>query len=104
MITLLNFVVTFLRNSNPLVLSAFTLVTAFLSVWQIFLGMWAAMIARIDLLVVSSLPSSLSFQPLGLINYVFPIVELLNLVVIIAALKTACAGVRIVKSFIPTIA
>lgn len=103
-IQLVNWIITFLKNTNPLVVSLFTAVTALVTVWNLFTTMWASMFAKIDAMVVGAAGGSLSFSPLGLIDYIFPLTEMLNFIVAYAGIRLACASVRIVKSFVPTIA
>ena len=104
MIKLLNWVVTFLRNTNPVVAAVFTSSTAALSVWALFQSMWTTVIARIDTLIISSSGGSVDFSPLGMVNYIFPLTELLNFIVAYAGIRLTCAAIRIIKSFVPTIA
>ncbi|MBI2510513.1 MAG: hypothetical protein HYV96_00920 [Opitutae bacterium] len=104
MIAALNWIMTFLRNTNPVVTSVFVGASAVGTVWQLFSSLWPTLFARIDALTVNATGGALSFQPCGLINAIFPLAELLNFLVAYGALRLAAAGIRIVKSFVPTIA
>ncbi len=44
------------------------------------------------------------FSPLGLANYIAPIDTLLTLIVVYMSVRLATVSIRIVKSFVPTIA
>ena len=103
-VQLVNWIITFLKNTNPLVVTGFTVTTALVTVWNLFTTMWGSLFAKIDAMVVGASSGSLSFSPLGLIDYIFPMTELLNFIVAYAGIRLACASVRIVKSFVPTIA
>lgn len=66
--------------------------------------LWESLFTRIDGMIAGAAPGAISFAPLGLVNYVFPLDTLLTTVVTYAAIRLTCAGIRIVKSFVPTIA
>lgn len=68
-----------------------------------FVSMWSKVIAGLDALIVPAVDGSADFSPLGLVNYVFPLDTLLTMLSAYMALKVACAGLRVVKSFVPTI-
>lgn len=104
MIAALNWIMTFLKNTNPIVASLFASSTAVITVWRLFSHLWPQLFARIDALAVTATGGSLSFAPCALLNAVFPLSELLNLLVAYGALRLACAAIRIIKSFVPTIA
>lgn len=104
MIKILNVVLTLLRNQNPAVVAVFAASSALLTVWHLFTTMWTALITRLDALVIAQMGGSVSFAPLGFIDRLFPLTEMLNFVTAYAAIRLACTGIRIIKSFIPTIA
>lgn len=65
---------------------------------------WLRMIDYIDAVVVPSYGGSLSIAPLGLLDTFIPLHETLTFFTAWLALLAVCAAVRIVKSFIPTVA
>lgn len=65
--------------------------------------LWDGLFARIDGLVQVATGNA-DFSPLGLINYCFPLNVLLDYVIAYAALRTTCAAIRIIKSFVPSVA
>ncbi len=69
--------------------------------------MMADLVVRIDTLVsvVSGLGTgAVDFRPLAFVNFVFPLTEFCGLLLGYLSLLAASSVVRIVKSFIPTIA
>lgn len=64
----------------------------------------AEMMTRIDALVVSALPSGVSFAPMGLIDTIVPLHEAIEFFSAWCALYLACAAIRIIKSWVPTVA
>ncbi|MBK8583394.1 MAG: hypothetical protein IPL86_16760 [Flavobacteriales bacterium] len=67
-------------------------------------GLWSQLFARIDSLVVPAMGGAVNFAPLSLVNYLFPLDTICELLVIYGGLRIVCAGIRVIKSFIPTIA
>lgn len=65
-------------------------------------SLWMDLFGRIDAMAASSTGMA-DFSPLGLVNYVFPLDTMLSFVIAYGTLRTVCASIRIVKSFIPTI-
>lgn len=68
-------------------------------------AIWAALFSRID---AAASPAMLSLgvdvQPLSFLNYVVPLDTLLTLLTAYFAFKGVSALIRIIKSFVPTIA
>jgi len=67
-------------------------------------SLWAELFAKIDALVMPVLGEGANFSALGFVNYVFPLDTVLTMVLAYGALRLVCAGIRIIKSFIPSIA
>lgn len=67
-------------------------------------GLIEKMIIAIDSLVVSTGGGTADFRPLAFANFVFPLSETIALLIGWIALYLAAATVRIIKSFIPTVA
>jgi len=49
-------------------------------------------------------PTSADFRPLAFVNFLFPLTEMMALLTAYMAIYAAAAVIRIIKSFIPTIA
>lgn len=67
-------------------------------------GLIDQMIIAIDGLVVSTGGGVADFRPLAFANFVFPLTETIALLLGWLALYLTAATVRIIKSFIPTVA
>lgn len=74
------------------------------SVYALASELWAQLFARIDALIMPALGGTANFAPLSLVNYVFPLDTVLELVIAYAGLRVACTIIRIIKSFVPTVA
>lgn len=74
------------------------------SIYALANELWASLFARIDALIMPAVGASANFAPLSLVNYVFPLDTVLQLIVAYAGLRAACAVIRIIKSFVPTVA
>jgi len=64
----------------------------------------ATYIAKLDLLIVTSFGGTLNIAPIGLLNTFIPLTEAIAYFGAFLAVLGTCAAVRIVKSFIPTVA
>lgn len=64
--------------------------------------LWAELFARVDAMAVGATGMA-DFSPLGMVNYIFPLDTVLTFLTAYATLRAACAAIRVVKSFIPTI-
>lgn len=65
---------------------------------------WALLIARIDAMAVAAGGGSLNIQPLGFVNTFIPLQEACTYFTAWVALLLVCATIRIIKSFVPTVA
>lgn len=65
---------------------------------------WADLFLRVDNYVKPTMEGVADFSPLGLANYIAPIDTLLTLIVVYMSVRLATVSIRIVKSFVPTIA
>jgi hypothetical protein len=74
-----------------------------IGVWGFGKGLISELIVKMDALAVGATGNA-DFTPLGFVNYIFPLDTLLSHVAILSALVLASALVRIIKSFVPTIA
>lgn len=94
-----NFLVTF--NSPMVRLGA--LLSIGLSIFTEVKNLWSSLFTRIDSLAVVATGNA-DFTPLSFLNYIFPFEELLTITAAWLSLYVLCAAIRIIKSFIPTIA
>lgn len=97
---LYNLIVTW--NGGVLAILA-SAVTSLIAVIAWVNTLWAELIAKLALVTVVN-GTSVSFSAVGLIDTFFPLTETLSFFTAWFALLVACATVRIVKSFIPTVA
>ena len=104
MVTLLAKLFTWIGTFGPVVRIILAVSTVGLTLYSFLSAVWVNLFAEIDSLVLPSMPTGVDFSPLGLLNYVFPVDTLCTYVTALLALKLACTGIRIVKSFIPTVA
>lgn len=100
--TLLTAIYNLLASSNPVLYSALGVFTLILTLNSYVNEMWSSAFAKIDTLSVN-VSSSVNFSPLGLIDYCFPLSEMLTLMVTYGGIRVLCAGIRIIKSWIPTV-
>jgi len=63
---------------------------------------WGELFQRIDGLAAAAAGTA-DFSPLSLVNYCVPLDVMLDMIVAYGVLRLACAGIRIIKSFIPTV-
>jgi len=91
-------------SMHPAVRGVLGIAVLLLAINQYLNEQWASLFAKVDSIVAPSLAGTADFSPLGLINYVFPLDSCLTFMSAFAVLRGATAVVRIVKSFIPTIA
>jgi hypothetical protein len=89
---------------NPFLVAIFLVVTTLATAFQWLNSQWGVMIAKIDAMSVSAFGGSLDVSPLGLLNTFIPLVETLSLFSAWVAVLLLAASVRIVKSFVPTVA
>ena len=104
MLTILVKIYEWMGKYNPMVATILTGIGVGMAVWNFFKSLWVELFARGDALAVASMPSGVDFSPLGLANYVFPLDTLCSYIVTLGALKVVCVGIRVIKSFVPTIA
>jgi len=74
-----------------------------LGLWNFGRDLFRTLIGSLDQIAVGALGNA-DFTPLSFANYLFPIDDLLMHLTILMALTTVCALIRIIKSFIPSIA
>lgn len=93
-----------LSSLNPLIVAAITAATAAVSAVNFANDLWQQLFAHLDALVKPSVAGTVDFSPFTLCNYFFPLDTLCTLTTTFAALYVSASAIRIIKSFIPTIA
>ena len=102
--TLLTVIYNLIAEMNPAVKVVIGGFSVFLAVNTYINALWAELFAKLDNVVGASTGGTSDFSPLGMINYVFPLDSVLTFLIALMAMKATCGIVRIIKSFIPTIA
>jgi hypothetical protein len=87
--------------SNPVKMAA-GLFTLALAAFDYVNDMWAELFTRVDAMAAPSVGAA-DFTGLGMVNYIFPLDTVCTYISAYAVLRLACGGVRIIKSFIPTV-
>ena len=95
----------YLQGTQVAVIAAFTVSGGVIGVIHWCNIIIKELFARCDAWVMGSvLPSSVSFAPLGVANYFVPIDTCCTLTTVLMAAVITSATIRIIKSFIPTVA
>jgi len=102
--TLLTALFTFFSGMNPVFVSVFSVAVSAYSVFQWINSQMVLLIQKIDTLTVSSFTGTLSVSPFGLLNTFTPLSEAMSYFSAWVTLLGICATIRIVKSFVPTVA
>jgi len=104
MIKYLSAILVGMAELNPLVTAGLALGTFLLAVINFTNDMWSQLIAKMATIAMPGAIAAPVLEGLGFINYFFPVVELFTFVTAYCAVYGVCALVRIIKSFIPTVA
>lgn len=89
---------------NPVVTGLTAAVTFAIGLMQFFNGLWGTLIAKIAALTLPASTATLVVDGLSFANYVFPVTEFFAFFSLYCAAYVATAAIRIIKSFIPTVA
>lgn len=101
---LLTAIFTLFSSLNPAVVAIGSASLAAVSAFTWANSKWAELITRIDAMTVSSFAGVLNVSPLGFVNTFVPLQEALTYFTAWVALLGVCTTIRIVKSFVPTVA
>ena len=101
--TLLTAILTFLTSLNPLVVSMFAVVTTVASMFAFMNALWSELFARIGLISGGTF-GTVSLSGLQLIDTIVPLTEFCGYLSAYMTLLGVCAIIRIIKSFVPTVA
>lgn len=99
----LTFLYNLFASMNPAVKSVLAVGTVALGVNSYMQTLWTELFQKVDGIAASSFGNA-DFSPCGFINYCFPLDTLCTFLSAYCVLTVVCAAVRIVKSFIPSIA
>lgn len=102
-LTLLYNLVVKLTTTGGIVPPLFLVLVSMLAVFNWVKDMWTMLIAKLALMTTFS-SAGLNFSGIGLINTFFPLTETLSLLTAYLGVLLIAAAIRIVKSFVPSIA
>lgn len=94
---------TLLWSVNPAVKLTVAFGSLVLGVNSYAKEMWDALFARVDALAVGVI-QGLDMSPMATMNYFLPLDLICSYLVAYCTLRLACVAVRIIKSFVPTVA
>jgi len=94
----------FISGLNPMFLSLFTATTTVLAAFTWINDHVAQLMSRVDSLTVGSFAGTLAVSPLGFLNTFIPVAEAITYFTGYLAVLALCATIRIIKSFVPTVA
>lgn len=107
----LNFMVNYLKalydtlvSMDPAVAGAIFVFTFLISVFHYVNAMWETLLAKMAALVLTADTASMAIDGMSWFNYAFPLTEFFTFASGCALAYATAATIRIIKSFIPTIA
>ena len=89
---------------NPFVTLGGAVLTLVLGLFNFFNSMWAELLGRLSAVTLPTGTAASVMQGFDFVNYVFPLSELFTFCSAFMAFYVLCAAIRIVKSFVPSIA
>jgi len=92
----------FLARFAPSFNIAGALLTVALYNYEKVNSMIAPLLGHLDQLI-QPVVGNANFSPLSFVNFVFPLAELIGMIIGLMSLTVLCYTIRIIKSFIPTI-
>lgn len=102
--TFLTAIFNIVRHIDPAVGSLMLITSTLGALFSWVNGLWGDLLARMGALAQANFAGSLNFDPVGLVDTFLPLHETLSLLSIYLTIIGTAAVIRIVKSFIPTIA
>lgn len=102
--TLLSAIFALFTSLNPAFAVVAVTACSFLVGFQWLNSQWTVLLNKLDLLVAPSALGVLNVQPLGFLNTFAPITETLTMFTLWLAVLFTCIIIRVIKSFIPTVA
>jgi uncharacterized membrane protein len=100
----LTFIFNLFSSMTPAVRTVLAVGTVAITINDFFNVLWAQLFAKIDALSSGVTGTNADFSACGFLNYVFPLDTVCTLMSAYAVLTLSCATIRIIKSFIPSIA
>jgi hypothetical protein len=88
---------------NPVVTLLSGGLTLALALFNFFNSLWSSMMAKIATMVLPASTAGSIMDGLAFVNYFFPLTEFFGFLSVYLSLWLTMAGVRIIKSFVPTI-
>lgn len=104
MTKVLSFILSAIASLNPTVSIILTGGTLLVGMLKFVNTMWGVLMAKMVAITMPPTVALTAMSGLGFVDYVFPLHELFTFVVAYCAFYAACAVIRMIKSFIPTIA
>lgn len=104
MTKVLSFILSALSSLNPTVSLLLTAGTLLVGMLKFVNTMWGILMAKVVALTMPPTVALTAMSGLGFADHVFPLHELFTFVVSYCGFYSACAVIRMIKSFIPTIA
>lgn len=104
MINLLVWIYRLLEGWQKEVARAAGIVCAAVALVDYVNSLWTDLFARCDALISDATGGAIDFSVMGLANACFPLDSMLSMLVAYGTLRLLCAAIRIIKSFVPTIA
>lgn len=99
----LNFIFNAIGSMSPAVRAVLGIGSVALAINAYANQLWAELFLKVDTLAAGTF-GEVNLSPCAFINYVFPLDTACTLLSAYAALVAICATIRIIKSFIPSIA
>lgn len=102
--TLLTAIFNFMSSVNPLFTCIALVGVSVVSFFNWINTEWTAMLTKLDAVVQPTFAGTLSISPLGFLDTFIPLHETLTFFTIWLGILATAGAVRIVKSFVPTVA
>jgi hypothetical protein len=93
-----------LSGLNPVITAMVTVIVTVTGFFTWINSQWTVLLAKMDMMTQANFAGVLSLSPIGLINTFFPLSETLTFFSAWLGLVVVASTIRIVKSFIPTVA
>ena len=92
-----------LKSLGPTAKAVLGAATLFAGFFTYFNDLWSDLFTKIDALVVPA-GAAADFSPLSMANYYFPLDTVCTYIASYLTFIAACTVIRVIKSFIPTVA
>ena len=102
--TILTAMFSMISSMNPVFTTIGVVGVSLVALFNWVSAEWALMLTKIDLLAQQNFGGTLPISPLGFLDTFIPLTETLSLFTIWLGVLALASTIRIIKSFIPTIA